>query len=215
MVDTCSVFMKKKCLKFSTNANPAKSKTKCIIFSKKPKDRENVLPIMLNGDNLPWVGEIKHLGNILECDNSMKRDVTVKRGRFIGKINSLSQEFFFVSPRIFMNILNIYCASFYGSGLWDLYSTDCQRVYTAWNVAVRHAWKVPNTTHRYLIENVSGCIHPKVMLASRYLGFVKSMLTSPKYSMRVLASSTANDLRTVMGRTLSMISKECSLLLSC
>ena len=210
MVDTCSVFMKKKCLKFSTNANPAKSKTKCIIFSKKPKDRENVLPIMLNGDNLPWVGEIKHLGNFLECDNSMKRDVTVKRGRFIGKINSLSQEVFFVSPRIFMNILNIYCASFYGSGLWDLYSTDCQRVYTAWNVAVRHARKVPNTTHRYLIENVSGCIHPKVMLASRYLGFVKSMLTSPKYSMRVLASSTVNDLRTVMGRTLSLISKECS-----
>ena len=97
MVDTCSVFMKKKCLKFSTNANPAKSKTKCIIFSKKPKERENVLPITLNGDNLPWVGEIKHLGNILECDNSMKRDVTVKRGRLIGKINSLSQEFFFVS----------------------------------------------------------------------------------------------------------------------
>ena len=57
MADTYSVFMKKKCLKFSTNANPAKSKTKCRIFSKKPKDRENVLPIMLNGDNLPWVRE--------------------------------------------------------------------------------------------------------------------------------------------------------------
>ena len=104
MVDTCSVFMKKKYLKFSTNATPAKSKTK-----KKPKDRDNVLPINLNGDNLPWVGEIKHLGNIVECDNSMQRDVTVKRSRFIGKINSLSQKFFFVSPRIIMNILNILC----------------------------------------------------------------------------------------------------------
>ena len=35
MVNSCSVFMKKKKLKFSTNPDPAKSKTKCVIFSKK------------------------------------------------------------------------------------------------------------------------------------------------------------------------------------
>ena len=63
MVDRCSDFMKKKKLKFSTNTDPAKSKTKCIIFSKKAKERVNVLPIKLNGDSLPWIDEIKHLGN--------------------------------------------------------------------------------------------------------------------------------------------------------
>ena len=207
MVNLCSKFMNKKSLKFSTNVNPVKSKTKCLIFSKKAKDRTNVIP----GDDLPWVSEVKHLGNLLECNNSMKRDITVKRGRFIGKVNSLSQEFYYVSPETFIKILNIYAVSFHGSGLWDLFSNDCDRLYKAWNVTVRHAWKVPNTTHRYLIESISGSLPPKVMLASRYSAFVKSLLSSPKYPVRILASLCTSDLRTVMGRSLSQIAVECGL----
>ena len=193
----------------STNIDPVKSKTKCVIFS--PRKIAAVSPIKLNSDYLPWVNEIKHLGNLLESNNSMKRDITVKRGRLIGKINSLSQEFFYVSPDTFMKILNIYTVSFHGSGLWDLFSSDCDRLYKAWNVAVRHAWNVPNTTHRYLIETISGCLHPKVMLASRYCGFVKSLLSSPKYPVRVLASLCSSDHRTVMGRSLSKVCQECDI----
>ena len=59
-----------------------------MIFSKKEKDRLNVAPVKLNGDDLPWVAEVKHLGNLLNCNNSMKRDLTVKKGKFIGKLNS-------------------------------------------------------------------------------------------------------------------------------
>ena len=47
------------------------------------------------------------------------------------------------------------------------------------------------------------------MLASRYSGFVKSLLSSPKYSMRVLASCSIRDLRTTMSRTMKKISREC------
>ena len=107
MINKCSEFMQQRKLKFSTNENPVKSKTKCIIFSKKAKDRQGVVPVKLNGDDLPWVPELKHLGNILECNNTMNRDITVKRGRFIGKLNSLSQEFFYTSPDVYWRILNI------------------------------------------------------------------------------------------------------------
>ena len=204
MVNHCAQFMKKRGLKFSTNADSDKSKTKCIIFSKKPKDRKNVAPIKLNEDILPWVEEVKHLGNILECNNSMKRDISVKRGRFIGKLNSLAQEFHYV-------ILNIYAMSFYGSGLWNLFSADCERLYSAWNVAIWHAWNIPNTTHRYLVESISGSLHPKVMLASRYSSFANSLMKSPKYPVRVLATLCASDQRTVMGQSLSHIGRECGL----
>ena len=73
------------------------------------------------------------------------------------------------------------------------------------------AWKVPNTTHRYLIECISGSLHPKVMLASRYNTFVNSLMKSPKYSVRVLANLCATDHRTVMGQSLAQISRECGL----
>ena len=95
MVNMCQEFTEKKNLKFSTNPDAAKSKTKCIVFSKKKKELKNVAPILLNGDPLPWVQQVKHLGNILQCDNSMKIDCAMKRGRFIGKVNSLLQEFHF------------------------------------------------------------------------------------------------------------------------
>ena len=78
-------------LKFSTHADPVKSKTKCIVFSKQTKDRLNIAPILVNEDPLPWVSQVKHLGNVLQNDNSMKVDCSQKRGWFIGKVNSLLQ----------------------------------------------------------------------------------------------------------------------------
>ena len=181
-----------------------------MIFTKKLRDRQNVAPVLLNGDPLPWVEEVKHLGNVLECDNTMTRDIATKRGKFIGKLNTLSQEFHYVQPSVFMKILNIYAVSFHGSGLWDLFSSNCERVYKAWNVAVRMAWNVPRTTHRYLIEGISGCLHPKAMLASRLVKFAQQLRSSTKMGVRVLASLAVSDQRCVLGRTMMRLSRECS-----
>ena len=65
-------------------------------FSKSVRDRVQVAPILLNNDPLPWVSQVKHLGNVFQNDNSMKVDCTLKRGKFIGKVNSLFQEIHFV-----------------------------------------------------------------------------------------------------------------------
>ena len=209
MVNTCAVFASKMNLKFSTHPNPVKSKTKGIIFSAKPRDRSNVLNLKLNGDELPWVNEVKHLGNTLENNNSMQRDMSKKKGQFIGKVNSMLQEFHYVHPKVFMKLINVYTASFPGSNLWDLFSSDSERLYKAWNVAVRLAYNVPNTTHRYLISPLSSAHHLKVMLTSRYINFMKSLQASTKYVVRVLLSICVNDLRTVMGRTLSTLARLC------
>ena len=208
MVTICEKFAKMKHLKFSTNVDPDKSKTKCIIFSPRAKDRNGVAPILLNGDPLPWVREVKHLGNILQCENNMKRDIAVKRGKFIGKVNSLLQELHFAEPSVLIKLLKIYCTSFYGSNLWDIYSADVDRLFRSWNVTIRNVCKVPYTTHRYLIEPLSECHHPKTMLTSRFVKFTKSLLTSSKPSIRYLASITRNDNRTLMGKTLSKISRD-------
>ena len=91
MVSICEKFAMDMGLKFSTNKDPKKSKTKGIVFAKEKKNENSIAPIILNGDPLPWVTEIKHLGNILESNNSMKKDCLAKRGKFIGKVNSLLQ----------------------------------------------------------------------------------------------------------------------------
>ena len=154
MVDNCSKFAKENSLKFSTNPNPKLSKTKCIIFSKNANDRVNVTPIILNGDPLPWVPEVLHLGHHLECDGSMKLDIAMKRGRFIGKVTSLKQEFNFVTPEVKMNLFNIYTKSFYGFNLWNINSKECHRLYSNWNIAVGKCFQISWQTHCYLIEKI-------------------------------------------------------------
>ena len=167
MVNICQDFTSSRNLKFSTHSNPDNSKTKCIVFSKQIRDRVNVQPIKMNGDPLPWVSQVKHLGSSLQQDNSMRSDMSLKRGKFIGKVMSLFQEFRFVQPSIFVKIMNIFSTSFYGSGLWDIFSADCEKLYKSWNVSIRNAFNVDRCTHRYLIETISESMHPKVMLACR------------------------------------------------
>ena len=211
MVNICQDFASSKNLQFSTNENPKKSKTKCLVFSKKAIERGNIEPIKLAGVPLPWVSQVKHLGNMLQQDNSMKVDMGQKRGKFIGKMQSLFQEFSYVDPSTFMRIISIFNTSFYGSSLWDLFSTDCEKLYKSWNVTVRQVFNVHRCTHRYLIEAISGTVHPKVELLSRFVTFYKSLIKSSKLGVRMLARISERDCRTVMGRTLDRLSKLCSL----
>ena len=211
MVDLCHDFAARKNLKFGTNPNPDKSKTKCIVFSKVKKDQLHLQPVLLNDDPLPWVTQVKHLGNLLQSDNSMSIDISQKRGKYIGKVNSLLQEFHFVKPEILTKLINLYATSFYGSGTWDIFSKDCEKLYKSWNVTIRQVFNLDWSTHRYLIEHVSGCLHPKVMLAGRYVTFHKSLVNCSKFPVRFLSRINEKDKRSVLGRTLQSILEHCEL----
>ena len=139
----------------------------------------------------------------------MKRDCLAKRAQLIGKIHSLLQEFHYAEPAVILKILNIHVTSFYGSNIWDLYSREVIRVFSTWNVTVRNVFKLPWTTHRYLIEPVSNCSHPKTLLCTRLVKFLGSLQASSKLCVRLLSSLVRNDMRTVMGKTVYRIADDC------
>ena len=205
MVDLCHEFVSRRNLKFGTNTNPEKSKTKCVVFSKKSVRVAQPLNISLNGNQLPWVHQVNHLGHVLQSDNSMRIDIARKRGIFIGKINSLLQEFHFVTSDTLLKLMNSYATTLYGSNTWDIFSVDCEKLYTSYNVAIRQILRVDRCTHRYLIEPLSKCFHLKTVVASRYITFYKTLLESKKKPVRYLARLNGSDLRTVMGRTLQKL----------
>ena len=211
MVDECQVFAAKKNLKFGTHPDPEKSKTKCIVFSKNKKDHLNLQPVELDRVPLPWVSKVNHLGNVLQSDNSMSLDISQKRGKYIGKVNSLLQEFHYVQPDILTKLVNVYATSFYGAGTWDIFSKDCDRLYKSWNVTIRQVFGLDWSTHRYLIEHVSGCLHPQVMLSSRLVTFYKSLINTTKFPVRFLARLNEADMRTVLGRNLHTLLEKCGL----
>ena len=70
-------------LKFSTDSDPRKCKTKCIAFLKNRRETD-----------LPWVASGKHLGfNLDDKMNGMKNDMRIKRDQYITKNNDLCQEY--------------------------------------------------------------------------------------------------------------------------
>ena len=210
MVNICDDFAQKHNLRFSTNPDVEKSKTKSIIFSKNLRDQLLVAPIILNGTPLPWVQKLKHLGNILQNDNSMEHDMGSKRGKFIGKIHSLNQDLHFCSPHLLIKLYNIYCCSFYGSSLYDLFSANLERFYSSWNMAIKILFKLPYATHKYLIETISKSLHPKVMMCSRFITYIKQCMVSSKRIVCFLANHCHGDLRTQVGRNNHGITSNCS-----
>ena len=66
MLSECEEYAEKFNFTFSTNIDPVKSKTKCIIFSSKENTRIGIDKIKLNGTPLPWENEVNHLGNLLQ-----------------------------------------------------------------------------------------------------------------------------------------------------
>ena len=161
MFNICQEYFLEHQIIISTNEIVEKSKTKCLYFS---NNRNNIkpAPIMFGDRPLPWVDSWAHLGNdldrtdlCLQRKSSLYKDANQKRMKFIGKFYSLRQEFGFCDPDIFFNILNIYATSFYGSNLWLFSGPSCEKLFKSWNIMIRNVWNLPNTTHKYFIEQIS------------------------------------------------------------
>ena len=195
-------------LKFSTNADPAKSKTKCLAFCLK----ERVLPrLKLRGNDLPWVNTGKHLGIKIKNNprNVIGQDIMEKRAQFIQRTNELSQEFAYASCDTKCQINRIYNSHFTGSVLWDLSSKESNMVYNTWSVSIRKMFRLDRTTHRYLIEPVSGVQHIKISIMKRFLKFTDTLANTRKEVVKSVYNTLVNDCRSTTGRNFRQIKLTC------
>ena len=173
MLHTCHEYAQEYGLKFSTNPDPVKSKTKCLSFLKRD---ENLEKLKLGNDPLPWVQHGKHLGNTLEnIVNGFKKDILIKRAQYIDKNNETNQEFSFAHPDSKFKLNMIYNSHFTGSPLWDLFSRECQMLENSWSVSFRCKYNLPRSTHRYFMESITEMPHLKQILIKRFLSFVEQI----------------------------------------
>ena len=200
MLNTCEEFVQEHNLKFSTDANPSKCKTKCLAFL----FRKRELPrLKLCGNSLPWVDNCKHLGNYVESKyDGMKHDILVKRAAMVAKNIELNQEFFFSHPTTRVSVNQIYNSHFYGSALWNLFSQEAIKLENSWNTSARIMWDLPMTTHRYLLEPVTEAIHVKKLLAKQFIGFLDQIKKSKKAVILELIHSVKLDTRSTTGNNL-------------
>ena len=198
MLNTCQAYAAVHNLKFSTDINPAKCKTKTLAFLK----TNRVLPnLTLCGNPLPWTDKCKHLGTIITNRiDGCEEDMRVKNAKYIGKNIELNQEFFFAHPETKIKINQIYNSSYYSSPLWDLFGNGARKLESSYNRSVKIMLGLPYDTHRCLIEPLTDIKHVKKLLITRFLGFMENIKKNKKEALKMLMNTAMEDVRSVTGK---------------
>ena len=200
MLKTCEEYAASHNLKFSTDPNPTKCKTKLMAFLKKPRDLPELL---LCGNPLPWVDKVKHLGNtVSNVIDGAQMDIKVKKAKYVDKCNSLGQEFYFAHPETKAKVNSIYNSHFTGSQLWKLGTREIQKLESTYNRSVKIMYDLPWATHRYFIEPLTGGPHMMRVLAKRYMSFIQKVRSSSKVALGQLLNLVEGDVRMTTGSNL-------------
>ena len=203
MLSTCEEYAATHNLKFSTDPNPVKCKTKLMAFMSKPRELPSLL---LCGTPLPWVDKIKHLGNHISNGKSRTDlDTQIKTSKYINKNNSIMQEFYFARPETLSMVNRIYNSHFTGSQLWDLGSREVEKLISTYNRSVKLMFGLPWATHRCLIQPIIGEPHISKVLISRFLSFISKVVHSKKSPLHTLLSIAKHDVRSTTGSNLRKI----------
>ena len=206
MLNACQDYANSHNLVFSTDPNPNKSKSKCIIYMSNSKKAVNPMPLKLYGVNLPWVQTATLLGNELCEDGTMDTDIRQKRASFIDKSLQIREQFSFAHPIEVLQAVSIYCCDHYGAIIWDLGSSLTVQYYNAWNTCIKLAWRLPRSTHRYFLDFLSGgLISVRSDLIKRYAGFYKALLASPNREVGIMARVASKDIRSSTARNLRLV----------
>ena len=134
-----------------------------------------------------------------------EQDILIKRAQFISKSLELNQEFSFASSKTKFQINNIYNSHYYGSPLWDLSGKSANHLESTYNKGVKVMFNLPLATHRMLIKPVSGYMHVRRVLMSRFLGFLQQIRSSKKSIPKLLLCHISQDVRSTTGKNLRNI----------
>ena len=198
MLETCQDFAAAHNLRFSTDTNPAKCKTKTMAFLKTDRTLPNLI---LCGNPLPWTDKCKHLGTtITNKIDGCEEDLRVKNAMYIEKNIELNQEFCFAHPSTKLTTNKIYNSHYSSSPLWNLFGSGAMRIESSYNRSVKIMLGLPFATHRCLIQPLTGEKHIKMVLISRYLGFIEKIASSNKKAVKMLLETAKKDVRSVTGQ---------------
>ena len=203
MIKLAEIYFSSHGLKFSTDPDPKKSKTKCIAWLKKPRP---LSPISLCDRQLPWVDKVVHLGMTLTSKSDiLESDMSLKKARYVTRNIELNQEFHFATAETKMKINELYNSSWFGSVMYNLYGTEATKLESCYNRSVKIMMDLTYGTHRGLIQPLSRRQHLRKTLCKRFIVMTESIKKSKKPILRTLFSEIQYDIRSNTGRNLRML----------
>ena len=209
MLKICEEFAEESNIKFSTDTDPTRSKSKVIYVTgtRVPTANKPAALILCNRP-LPFVERADHLGIALHVSGELKQDCREKRAQFIDKSAKIRETFKFGHPAEQIFAVEKYCSSgLHGASLWDLTSREAQMIFGSWRTGHKLAWQVDRNCHNYLVQETlaPGLMSLEARLLLNFVGFFKSILKSPNKEVAIAARLASRDVRTSVGKNLARI----------
>ena len=111
------------------------NKTTGMVFG---ASNGNCKAIQVNGNNVDWVTNVRHLGNVVDNKLSDLKDINAKKGHFIASVNWFVGNFRGKMPiECYIRLFQSYCSTHYGSILWPLHDRGFNDFCVTWNKGVR------------------------------------------------------------------------------
>ena len=210
MLDTASTFVKEVGLEFSTDPDPAKSKSKAIFVTGSRKNLDKPAPLLLSGRPLPYVRQATHLGHEFSETGSMETDTRMRRGAFIGRCLEVQEAFSFAAPTEVLGAVKLYCGDLYGGMLSPIDSETVKQLTNCWNTCVKDVWGLPRNTHTVFTRWLSaGHTSLQDDLMARWPKFFRSLLTGPSPEAAVVARMAAADVRSTTAANNRLVEECC------
>ena len=109
-----------------------------------------------------------------------------------------------------MKINEIYNSSWFGSVLYNLYSTEAVKLESTYNRSIKVMLDLPYQTHRGLIEPITGRKHQRTCFIKRFMVMIQQMRASKKPILKMLLSEIELDVTSTTGSNLRNIMLETS-----
>ena len=197
MLDVASSYAAEVGLKFSTDPDPVKSKSKAVFMVGRKKNLAKPAPLFLSGKALPYVPHATHLGHEFHESGKMEMDTRMRRGAYIGRSLEVQDAFSFAAPAETLGAVKLYCCDLYGGMLANLGGQPATQLMNCWGTTVKDVWRVPRPTHRVYARWLgSGFSSIREDLLSRWVKFFQSLVNGPSLEVAILARVAAADMRT-------------------
>ena len=162
--------------------------------------------IRVNGTAINWSNQVKHLGNVIDCNLTDVADSNTKKGHFIASVNWFVSHFSDKVPLdCYTRLFQTYCSSHYGSVLWELHDKGFNGFCVTWNKGVRRVLNVPSMTHTALLGPLINTCHISVILVKRFCKFIDTMLASDNEIIRLIIRRALLSAQSPIGRNIAIL----------
>lgn len=175
---------------YSISFNASKSKCLVVLPSSCRFLREFVKKCTFYiGDNpIEYVDSFVHLGHIITSQLVDNEDILKRRNDFVGQVNNVLCFFSKLKSSIVDKLFHSYCMSIYGCELWLLSNTRIEDLCVTWRKSLRRVWRLPYTTHCYLLPLLSQCLSLEDEISKRSLNFIRECLCNSSRLVSAIAN---------------------------